>query len=94
MRLIEAVCINAVNICIIAVVFYTDDGMVAAREPKTPQDAVDILIFFFERVGLVANKNKTEVMVFFRGRSGRGSASRPTFPEWPPFTGSSGMGGD
>ena len=67
-RLMEAAGINAADIRTIAAVFYADDGLVAARDAKTLQDAFDILISLFERVGLVTNTGKTEVMVFLPGR--------------------------
>ena len=80
-HLMEAVCINPVNSRIIAVVFYTDDGLVTAREPKTLQDAVDILIFLFEQVGLVTNTNNTEVMVFLPERI-RTWLNKQAYQEW------------
>ena len=67
-RLMEAAGINAADIRTIAAVFYADDGLVAVRDAKTLQDAFDILISLFERVGLVTNTSKTEVMVFLPGR--------------------------
>ena len=63
---------NATDIRTIVAVFYADDGLVAAREPKVLQDSFDILISLFERVGLETNTTKTEMMVFLPGRTRTG----------------------
>ena len=47
---------------------YTDDGMIAARTPKTLQDSIDILCGLFDRVGLRTNTDKTEAMTLLPGR--------------------------
>ena len=49
-------------------IFYADDGLIAARDPKTLQTAVDLLTGLFDRVGLQTNTTKTEVMVFVPGK--------------------------
>ena len=49
-------------------IFYADDGLIAARNPKTLQTAVDLLTGLFDRVGLQTNTTKTEVIVFVPGR--------------------------
>ena len=59
---------NATDIRTIAAVFYADDGLVAARDPKVLQDSFGILISIFERVRLETNTTKTEIMVFLPGR--------------------------
>ena len=68
----EAAGINTADIRIIASVFYADDGSVAIWDPKTLQDAFN-LIYLFAWVGLVTSTSKTEVMVFLLGmiRMGR-----------------------
>jgi hypothetical protein len=49
-------------------VFYTDDGLIAARSPKKLQTAIDLLTGLFGRVGLQTNTKKTEVMTFLPGK--------------------------
>ena len=56
------------DIRVIAAVFYTNDGLIAARDPALLQRTFDILIGLFDRVGLATNETKTEVMVFLPGR--------------------------
>ena len=56
------------DILVIAAVFYADDGLIGARDPALLQRSFDILIGFFDRVGLATNETKTEVMVFLPGR--------------------------
>ena len=51
-RQMELAGFNAIDIRAIVAVFYADDGLVVAREPKVLQDSFDILISLFERVGL------------------------------------------
>ena len=59
-RQMELTGFNATDIRTIISVFYADDGLVAARDPKVLQDSFDILISLFERVGLETNETKTE----------------------------------
>ena len=61
--LMEATGVNAANICIITLVFYTDDGLETVR-------AVPISVL--EQVGLVTNIIKTELMEFLPGRISTG----------------------
>ena len=49
-------------------IFYADDGLIASRNPKTLQTAVNLLTGLFDRVGLQTNTTKTEVMVFVPGK--------------------------
>merc|ERR1711966_467005 len=67
-RQMELAGFSTKDIRTIVAVFYADDGLVAAREPKVLQDSFDILISLFERVGLETNETKTETMVFLPGR--------------------------
>ena len=67
-RLIEAAGFDPSDIRTVAAVFYPDDGLMAARDPKTLQASFYILVSLFERVGLSTNTTKTEVMVFLPGR--------------------------
>ena len=67
-RQMELLGIDAADIRTIVAVFYADDGLVAAREPKVLQDSFDILVGLFERVGLATNTTKTEMMIFLPGR--------------------------
>ena len=59
---------DTADIRTIVAVFYADDGLIAARDPKTLQTAFDLLTGLFDRVGLETNTTKTEVMVFLPGR--------------------------
>ena len=67
-RLMELEGFDTANIRTIVAVFYADDGLIAARDPKTLQTAFDLLTGLFDRVGLETNTAKTEVMVFLPGR--------------------------
>ena len=49
-------------------IFYVDDTLVASRDPKTLQRAMDVLVALFERVGLRTNTKKTKVMTFVPGK--------------------------
>ena len=64
----EAAGFDTADIRVIAAVFYADDGLIAARDAKRLQQAFDILIDLFDRVGLATNETKTKVMVFLLGR--------------------------
>ena len=44
------------------VLFYADDGLTASRDPKWLQEAFDVLVGLFERVGLKTNVLKTKSM--------------------------------
>ena len=59
---------DTADIRTIVAVFYADDGLIAARDPKILQSAFDLLTDLFDRVGLETNTTKTEVMVFLPGR--------------------------
>ena len=52
----------------IVTVFCVDDGLVAARDPKVPQDSFDILTKLFDRVSLQINTTKAGAMVSLPGR--------------------------
>ena len=67
-RLIIIRCIPLGEIRTLIAVFYADDGLIASRNPKTLQTAVDLLTGLFDRVGLQTNTTKTEVMVFVPGK--------------------------
>ena len=56
------------EICTLIAIFYANDGLIAARNPKTLQTAVDLLTGLFDCVGLQTNTTKTEVMVFVPGK--------------------------
>ena len=64
----EAADFDTTDIRVIAAVFYADDGLIAARDAKRLQQAFDMLIDLFDRVGLATNETKTKVMVFLPGR--------------------------
>ena len=49
-------------------IFYVDDAYIAARDPIFLQQAIDILITTFERVGLETNTKKTQVMTCTPGK--------------------------
>ena len=48
--------------------FYVDDGLVAARCPMWLQSSFNTLIKLFERIGLLANSDKTKVLTCVPGR--------------------------
>ena len=43
-------------------IFYVDDVYIAARDPIFLQQAIDILVTIFKRVGLETNTKKTQAM--------------------------------
>ena len=49
-------------------IFYVDDAYLASRDPDLLQEAMDILVNLFERVGLDANRQKTVAMTCTPGR--------------------------
>ena len=49
-------------------IFYAEDGLIAARNPKTRQTAVNLMAGLFDRVGLQTNTTKTKVMTFVPGK--------------------------
>ena len=49
-------------------IFYVDDAYLASRDPDLLQEAMDILVDLFERVGLETNKQKTVAMTCTPGR--------------------------
>ena len=54
-------------------VFYADDGMVGARDPKWLQGAFSALVAIFDRVGLQTNVDKTVSMACQPCRAGSGN---------------------
>ena len=52
MRQLEEQGVNTADIREIVACIYADDGLIAARDPTTLQDAIDALVTLFERVGL------------------------------------------
>ena len=59
MRQLEEQGADTADIREIVACFYADDGLIAARDPTTLQDAIDALITLFERAGLKTNTGKT-----------------------------------
>ena len=51
------------NPILLAVLFYTGDGILTSPRPAHLQDALDVLTEMFDRVGLQTNVNKTVGMV-------------------------------
>ena len=49
-------------------IFYADDAFIAGRDPVQLQDAINILVELFERVGLRTNTTKTQVMTCIPGK--------------------------
>ena len=68
MRQLEEKGVDTEDVRQIVACFYSDDGLIAARDPSTLQKAVDALVAIFERVGLKTNTEKTEAMTFVTGR--------------------------
>jgi hypothetical protein len=50
------------------ITLFVDDGLVSARCPVWLQSSFDILTQLFERIGLLANANKTKVMICMPGK--------------------------
>ena len=50
------------------IAFFVDDGLVAARCPVWLQASFNILIKLFERIGLMANADKTKVVTCTPGK--------------------------
>jgi hypothetical protein len=50
------------------VIFYVDDAYLASRDPEFLQQALDILVNLFARVGLKTNVKKTQTMICTPGR--------------------------
>jgi hypothetical protein len=49
-------------------IFYVDDGYIASRDAEFLQEALDILVETFKRVGLATNTKKTQAMVCTLGK--------------------------
>ena len=49
-------------------IFYVDDGYIASRDAEFLQEALDILVKTFKRVGLATNTKKTQAMVCTPGK--------------------------
>jgi hypothetical protein len=54
-------------------VFYVDNGYIASRDAEFLQEALNILVETFKRVGLATNTKKTQAMVCTLGRYGYNS---------------------
>jgi hypothetical protein len=50
------------------IAFFVDNGLVAARCPEWLQSSFNILITFFEWIGLWTNAKKTKVMMCLPGK--------------------------
>ena len=59
---------RAVDIRILLVCFYIDDGVLASADPAFLQRALNALVELFDIVGLRTNTKKTEAMAFIPGR--------------------------
>ncbi len=55
-------------VCDQCIAFFVDDGLVSARCPEWLQSSFNILIKLFERIGLLANADKTKVMICVPGK--------------------------
>ncbi len=64
------------------VLFHVDDGLLASRDPEWLQQAFNVLVELFERVGLRTNSTKTKVMTcspgFIRTHVSREACMRRT----------------
>jgi hypothetical protein len=49
-------------------IFYVDDAYLASRDPDFLQQALDVLVDLFARVGLETNVKKTQTMICTPGR--------------------------
>jgi hypothetical protein len=48
--------------------FYVDDGYIASRDGKFLQEALNILVETFRRIGLATNTKKTQAMICMPGK--------------------------
>ena len=48
--------------------FYADDAFIASTVPELLQEAMDVLIDLFERVGLCTNVSKTKTQTCIDGK--------------------------
>ncbi|KAL7552528.1 hypothetical protein ACHAWF_016807 [Thalassiosira exigua] len=53
---------------VLMALFYADDGFIASRDPDMLQEASDVLVGLFDRVGLVCNTTKTKALTFVPGK--------------------------
>jgi hypothetical protein len=51
-------------------IFYVDDGYIASKDAEFPQEALDILVETFKRVGLATNTRRRRQWCARQGRSG------------------------
>jgi hypothetical protein len=49
-------------------VFYVDDGYIASRVAEFLQEALDILVKMFKRIGFATNTKKTQAMICMPGK--------------------------
>ena len=63
-------------------VFYADDGMVGATDPKWLQGAFSALVALFDRVGLQTNVDKTVSMACQPCRAGSGNRTAEGYRRW------------
>ena len=47
--------------------FYADDALLSSQDPKKLQDALDIIVGLFDRVGLWTTTTKTKVLICVPG---------------------------
>jgi Reverse transcriptase (RNA-dependent DNA polymerase) len=59
--------ISGLTVKDILILFYADDGMIAARDPAWLQEALEVLVALFRRAGLDVNVNKTKIMICHPG---------------------------
>ena len=57
-RQLEEQGVDTTDIREIVTCFYADDGLIAARDPTTLQDAINDLVALFERVGLKPTRER------------------------------------
>jgi hypothetical protein len=58
----------AVRIEALFAIFYVDDGYIASKDAEFLQEALDIIVETFKRVGLATNTKKTQAMVCTPGK--------------------------
>ena len=56
----EAVELREKMLRVLMALFYTGDGFIASWDPEMLQDACDVLVALFERIGLGCNTTKTK----------------------------------
>ncbi len=50
------------------VLFYADDGFIALQSPRVLQEALDALVWLFEKLGLLTSTKNTRAIISLLGK--------------------------